>query len=224
MAIAIDLFTVVESGLLCELVLILNGLTVTTNNPRLYLASQSPRRAELLQQIAICFELLPVAVDETPLHDELPKDYVLRLAIAKAQAGWQRSQLQGLAVLPVLGADTSVVLGRQILGKPSCREEGLAMLKSLAGRTHQVMTAVCLCLHGQLRSVVTITEVTFRPVSELELQEYWATGEPLGKAGAYAIQGRGAVFVERIQGSYSAVVGLPLLETSQLLTEIETIL
>lgn len=196
---------------------------------RLYLASQSPRRAQLLQQIAVEFEILAVSVDETPLavtaaaggQTEAAADYVQRLAIAKARAGWQQVVARGLPALPVLGADTSVVLGEQILGKPVDRAHGLAMLESLSGRSHRVMTAVCLCYGERQRSAINITEVSFRALSEPEIADYWQSGEPWDKAGGYAIQGRAAVFVERISGSYSSVVGLPLLETSRLLTQLE---
>ena len=196
-----------------------------TSNKRLYLASQSPRRAQLLQQIGVEFQVLSVAVDETPLVvdgvTEPARDYVQRLACAKARAGWQLRQERDLPVLPVLGADTSVVLGQQILGKPRDRAHGLAMLESLSGRSHQVMSAVCLCYESRQLLALNVTEVTFRSISEQERLDYWQCGEPLDKAGAYAIQGRAAVFVERINGSYSSVVGLPLLETSALLAQIE---
>ncbi|MEE8057177.1 MAG: Maf family protein [Pseudomonadales bacterium] len=194
---------------------------MTTYKNCLYLASQSPRRAELLQQIGLEFELLAVDVDETPFANESAPDYVQRLAIAKAQAGWRQLEERGLQALPVLGADTSVVLGEQIMGKPRDRAHGLAMLKSLSDRTHQVMSAVCLCYQRQQLLALNITEVTFRPITEIESLDYWDSGEPLGKAGAYAIQGRAAIFIKRIKGSYSSVVGLPLLETSQLLTQIQ---
>ncbi len=194
---------------------------MTITNKRLYLASQSPRRAQLLQQIAIDFEPLSVSVDETPIAAEVAADYVQRLAAAKAQAGWQYVTEQALPVLPVLGADTCVVLGQQIMGKPTDQAHGLAMLKALSGRTHQVMSAVCLCNEQNALVALNTTEVSFRQISEQELTAYWHSGEPLGKAGAYAIQGRAAVFVEHIKGSYSSVVGLPLLETSRLLSQLE---
>lgn len=187
---------------------------------QIYLASQSPRRAELLQQIGVDFVCLPIDVDETPLADEAPVDYVQRVALAKAQAGWAQCQEQGLSPLPVLAADTSVILAGRIMGKPRDRDHGLAMLSALAGQTHHVLTAICLCFQGETYSALSTTQVSFRAIGAAELDDYWASGEPLGKAGAYAIQGRAAVFVENIHGSYSGVVGLPLLETHQLLQQL----
>ena len=188
---------------------------------RLYLASQSPRRAELLEQIAIGFQQITVDTDETALAGEQPEAYVQRVAIAKAQAGLELVQQQGLTPLPVLGADTAVIIDGQILGKPRDRDHALAMLGQLSGKTHRVMSAICLCYQQQQHVALSITEVSFRQIAAAELEQYWQSGEPLGKAGAYAIQGLGAVFVEKINGSYSAVVGLPLLETQQLLHTIE---
>ena len=182
--------------------------------PTVHFASTSPRRADLLNQIGISFQLRSVPVDETPWPHEAAEDYVTRLAQAKAHAG-----LQGLND-PwgcVLGADTAVVLDAAILGKPRHREEGLAMLQGLSGRTHQVMTAVALATVEQSVVTCVTTDVTFRALTQAEILAYWDTGEPYDKAGAYGIQGLAAVFVQRIQGSYSAVVGLPLCETAQLL-------
>lgn len=194
---------------------------MTADVPRLYLASQSPRRAQLLRQIAINFKTLLVSVDETPLVDEPAEYYVQRLAIAKARAGWVQVEQQKLPQLPVLGADTAVICENEILGKPADRSQGLAMLRSLSGKRHQVMTGVCFCLGEQQWSTVNITEVTFRNISNQELSDYWDSGEPEGKAGAYAIQGRAAIFIKQLTGSYSSVVGLPLFETSQLLNDVE---
>ena len=194
---------------------------VNANPARLYLASQSPRRAELLQQIGVDFLKLTVDVDETPLVQENAEQYVARVASEKARAGWTLLQQSNDMLLPVLGADTSVVLAGEIMGKPDSREHALAMLTKLSGQTHQVMTAVSLCYQQQELSALVVTDVTFRKITAQELDNYWRTGEPEGKAGAYAIQGLAAVFVERIAGSYSAVVGLPLLETHQLLQHIE---
>jgi septum formation protein len=190
-------------------------------SPRLYLASQSPRRAELLKQIALPFQLLAIDVDETPLAAELPADYVVRIAAAKSRCGWQQLEAAALPPLPVLGADTAVIFQGQIMGKPVDRQHAVAMLQSLSGQTHQVMTALSYAYQGREWAALSTTEVTFRELSESEIAQYWCSGEPLGKAGAYAIQGYAAVFVEQIKGSYSAVVGLPLLETSQLLKKIE---
>ncbi len=180
----------------------------------LFLASASPRRRELLAQIGVPFSLLDVSVDETPSPAESPEAYVERIARAKAQAGLARlNDRDGC----VLGADTSVVLDQRILGKPESRADGLAMLAALSGRTHRVMTAVALASRAACEVRVVVSEVTFRTIAEAEAERYWASGEPLDKAGGYAIQGWGAAFVSQLQGSYSAVVGLPLCETAQLL-------
>ncbi|MCQ4323757.1 septum formation inhibitor Maf [Stutzerimonas stutzeri] len=180
----------------------------------LFLASASPRRRELLAQIGVPFSLLDVSVDETPSPAESPEAYVERIARAKAQAGLARlNDRDGC----VLGADTSVVLDQRILGKPESRADGLAMLAALSGRTHRVMTAVALASRAACEVRVVVSEVTFRTIAEAEAERYWANGEPLDKAGGYAIQGWGAAFVSQLQGSYSAVVGLPLCETAQLL-------
>lgn len=180
----------------------------------LYLASASPRRRELLQQIGVPFSLLAVSVDETPLPDEAVEDYVRRVALDKARAG--------LAVLPdanacVLAADTSVVLDQRILGKPADRADGLAMLAALSGRSHRVLTAIVLANRSACEVRLVDSEVEFRSIDASEAQAYWDSGEPRDKAGGYAIQGWGAVFVSQLHGSYSAVVGLPLCETAQLL-------
>lgn len=189
---------------------------------RLYLASQSPRRAELLEQIGVSFQRLSVEVDETPLAGELPADYVSRVACEKSRAGWELIEGRGVIHRPVLGADTAVIFDRQIMGKPLDQADAERMLQTLSGQTHQVMTALCFCYQGQEWTSLSVTEVAFRPISTSEIREYWLSGEPRDKAGAYAIQGLGAVFVESIKGSYSAVVGLPLLEVNQLLKTIET--
>lgn len=194
---------------------------MSLNSPRLYLASQSPRRAELLAQIGVDFERLSVDTDETVLAGEAPETYVQRVANTKAQAGLALVQQQGLNPLPVLGADTAVIIAGQIMGKPRDRDHALDMLRQLSGKTHQVISAICLCGQQYQHVALNITEVSFREIAAAELEQYWHSGEPLGKAGAYAIQGLGAVFVEKIYGSYSAVVGLPLLETHQLLQKIE---
>ena len=184
--------------------------------PLIILASGSPRRAELLRQVGISFLQSPVSLDETPLLDEAPANYVHRLALAKARAGWQQAQARG-DHLPVLGADTTVALNHRIMGKPANLEESLAMLTALSANTHQVFTAVSVVNAEQQLSVVVETAVTFRHLSRAEILSYWQTGEPCDKAGSYAIQGLGAVFVSNISGSYSAVVGLPLMETWELL-------
>lgn len=179
----------------------------------LFLASASPRRRELLAQIGVPFSLLDVSVDEMPSPTESPEAYVERVARDKALAG-----LAGIGEGDsyVLGADTSVVLDQRILGKPVDRADGLAMLAALSGRTHRVMTAVALASRTACEVRVVISEVTFRTIEEAEAERYWDSGEPQDKAGGYAIQGWGAVFVSQLHGSYSAVVGLPLCETAQL--------
>lgn len=184
--------------------------------PTIALASASPRRRELLQQIGVAFELVQAAIDETVLAAEDPVSYVQRLALAKAQAGMQA--IAGR--LPVLGADTTVVVNQQILGKPADKAEFLAMMQQLSGRQHQVMTAVALVSTTQQLQVLSVTDVWFRPLTQTELIAYWDSGEPQDKAGGYGIQGQAARFVQRINGSYSGVVGLPLCETDQLLQQL----
>lgn len=189
------------------------------------LASQSPRRAELLRQISVQFQQQSVDIEEAPRSGEPASDYVLRLAIEKAKAGWQWQLANGVdAPLVSMGSDTSVILAGEIMGKPTGREQGLSMLKRLSGRTHQVMTAVALQYQQHCLSALSVTNVEFRKIGDAELEAYWQTGEPIDKAGGYAIQGRAAVFVERISGSYSGVVGLPLCETHQLLTDMGKII
>jgi septum formation protein len=185
-------------------------------NPQfVYLASGSPRRRELLQQIRVAFRVIEAAVDETALKDEAPLDYVSRLAAAKANAGWQRSRAPADA--PVLAADTAVVLDGSILGKPRDRDDALSMLHRLSGRSHEVFTAVALRVGTGLNTMVSRSVVTFRSIDAAEAGAYWASGEPHDKAGAYAIQGRAAVFISELRGSYSGVMGLPLFETAELL-------
>jgi len=189
---------------------------------RLYLASKSPRRAQLLMQIGIEFELIDADVDETPEVDELAVDYVGRLAKAKALAGWNNLvSLSNSDRLPVLGADTCIVHNGQIMGKPQGQEQAAQMLRQLSGQTHQVLTGVSLYYQQLSMSTVVMTDVTFKALSDQEIENYWASGEPEGKAGSYAIQGLGAIFVEQIRGSYSAVVGLPLAQTWRLLNQME---
>ena len=176
------------------------------------LASQSPRRAELLRQMGIEFRLEPARVDETVHADERAADYVERVAVAKAQAVHSR-----FPDLPVLGADTAVVLNQTILGKPRDREDGIRMLLSLSGRPHEVLTGVAVAAAGATHYRLNVSRVTFRDVSEQEAAAYWASGEPADKAGGYAVQGLAAASIERIEGSYSGIMGLPLFETMQLL-------
>ena len=184
----------------------------------LYLASGSPRRRELLTQIGVPFTPVSAAIDETPLAAEPAIAYVERLAREKAAAGL--AVLRGAGVsgpLAVLGADTAVVLDGQILGKPLHRADALAMLAALSGREHQVLTAVALTDGERCLSVNVSSLVSLRTISPREAEAYWASGEPQDKAGSYAIQGLAAIFVKGLQGSYSAVVGLPLSETAELL-------
>jgi septum formation protein len=184
----------------------------------LYLASQSPRRQQLLDQLGVRFEPLAVEINETWNSIEPVRDYVVRLAIEKAQAGWRK--ISETKPLPVLGADTAVVLDDAILGKPSHRDEGVAMLARLSGRCHHVYTAIALVVPpGDKRQLrINLSRVHFRPLTASDMEAYWATGEPLGKAGGYAIQGLAAAFIERIEGSYSGVMGLALYETAELLS------
>ena len=179
------------------------------------LASQSPRRRQLLRQIGLEPVLLRAAVDETPLRGERPGAFVLRLAEAKARAGAETREAAGL---PVLAADTAVVMDGRILGKPRDRADAMAMLLGLGAREHQVYTGVALWT-GELRTRLNVSRVRFRAIERSEAAAYWASGEPSDKAGGYAIQGLGAVFVADLQGSYSGVMGLPLFETAELLRE-----
>ena len=178
----------------------------------LYLASRSPRRRQLLDQIAVRYQLVDVEVDEATRPGEAAHDYVLRIARDKA--------LQAHAALPadalVLAADTTVVLDGTILAKPENAEHALRMLRSLASKTHQVLTGVALSGTG-CETRLSESSVRFRAIGDDELRAYIATGEPMDKAGAYAIQGRAAIFIEHLQGSYSGVMGLPLFEVAELL-------
>jgi len=182
----------------------------------LYLASASPRRRELLTQLGYPFQVISVQVPEVRAAGEAPVDYVQRLARQKAAAGLHACGGHGA----VLGADTIVVLGERVLEKPKDKADGLAMLTALSGQTHVVMTAVALASAQGMALRLVCTDVTFRTVSEAEMLDYWSTGEPCDKAGGYGIQGRAGKFVKRIDGSYSAVVGLPLLETDELLQDL----
>jgi len=182
---------------------------------RLFLASRSPRRRELLRQLEVAFTPLAADVDERHHHGEAPSDYVERIAIAKAQAGVAAATDVAGAVL---GADTAVIVDGDVLGKPADRDAALAMLARLSGRWHEVLTAVVLADAERISTRVCISRVGFRPLRDGEAAAYWASGEPADKAGAYAIQGRAARFVNGLEGSYSGVVGLPLFETAELLT------
>jgi septum formation protein len=188
-----------------------------TRRTSLYLASASPRRRELLKQIGVAYRLAAVTVDETPYPGEPPEKYVIRLALDKARAA--RAGLPADEEAWVLGADTCVVVDDEILGKPGDRAEGIAMLRRLSGETHHVYSAVALVSGEREGSRLSVSAVSFRPVSPQECEDYWRSGEPADKAGGYAIQGKGAMFVSRLEGSYSGVMGLPLFETAELLRE-----
>jgi septum formation protein len=179
------------------------------------LASASARRSQLLRQIGVRHRIVGADIDETPRPEEAPAAYVRRLAAGKAEAIVARQASQ--PTTPVLAADTTVALGGRIFGKPAHETDCVAMLGALSGRTHAVLTAVALWHGGRLHEALDTSYVTFREIPEPERRDYWASGEPAGKAGAYAIQGLGAVFVSRIEGSFSGVMGLPLFETAVLL-------
>ena len=191
----------------------------------IYLASRSPRRRELLGHIGVKFHLLlfrnrPGAapdIDEEPLEGEDPRAYVMRVARAKAAAGWKRMLERNLPRAPVLAADTTVALAGRIFGKPANRQEAEAMLAELSGQRHEVLTAVVVQFDDHVESALSASEVQFRALTPEEIRDYVATGESDDKAGAYAIQGRAALFVSEIRGSQSGIVGLPLYETAQLL-------
>lgn len=181
----------------------------------LCLASASPRREALLKQIGLSCLKYPVDLDEGVLPGESAPSYVMRLAEQKALAGQKRSGTE----LPVLGSDTSVVFDGKILGKPRDRRQAVDMLMRLSGKTHQVMTGVAVCQGRHVQSIISVTDVSFRALSEAECHAYCDTGEPFDKAGGYGIQGLAAVFVRSVSGSYSNVVGLPLFETADLLKQ-----
>jgi septum formation protein len=185
----------------------------------LYLASQSPRRRELLTQIGVEHQVVSASIDESRQSGETAEEYVQRLAREKSRAGWAQLQVLGLPAAPVLGADTAVVVDGDILGKPNDAADAMAMLRRLSGRSHDVMTGIAIYdgVGEQVR--ISRTRVWFRALDDGEIARYWTTGEPADKAGAYGIQGLAATFIERIDGSYSGVVGLPLFETAELLRE-----
>jgi septum formation protein len=186
--------------------------------PFIYLASGSPRRRELLAQLGVSFELLITDIDESLRPDEAADAYVRRMATEKARAALGQMPARRA---PVLGADTTVVVDRHILGKPADREAAATMLRRLSGGDHEVLTAVAIVDGEGAEKCDTVavsrTIVTFRALTDAEIDGYWATGEPRDKAGGYGIQGLGAIFIEAIQGSYSGVMGLPLFETAHLL-------
>ncbi len=195
------------------------------SDQRIYLASRSPRRRDLLKQIGVPFELLLLRedlrrgadVDETPLADESPGVYVLRIARAKVEMAVRQIAYRGLPQKPVLAADTTVVFDGQIVGKPEDAEHAARILRALSGREHQVLSAVAIALREQVETQISVSSVWFREIPDADIRRYCASGEPLDKAGAYAIQGRAGSFVTRISGSYSGIMGLPLAETVELL-------
>ena len=201
---------------------------MTMIEPRIYLASSSPRRRELLHQIGVRFDLLlfrsqpraDTEVSEDVLPGEAPDDYVLRVARAKAEHGVRLARLRHLPLRPVLAADTTLDLRGEIIGKPRDQADAAAILARLSGASHRVLTAVALADGERLERVLSVSEVRFRALSAEEIRRYAASGEAQDKAGAYGIQGRAATFIEEIRGSYSGIVGLPLCETALLLRSV----
>jgi septum formation protein len=192
----------------------------------IYLASKSPRRRELLRQIGVNYELLllreksgRVDVDESPLSGEIPRDYVTRIARSKATAAGNAMRQRRLQERPILVADTTVTLDADIFGKPIDSADARRMLEKLSGRTHRVMTAVAMTSGGEVTEALSISEVTFDPLTETDIKRYVDSAEPMDKAGAYAVQGLAATFISRLSGSYSGVMGLPLCETARLLRQ-----
>ncbi len=186
-------------------------------DPKVYLASASPRRQELLRQLAIEFEVIPSNIEEQARAGETPADYVLRVAADKARSVFRHLGSGGSRRIPVLGADTEVMIDQVILGKPRDREHACEMLRRLAGRTHTVLTGICVVDQGVEHHALSENRVSFGPMSEDDIARYWDSGEPVDKAGAYAIQGRAAGFISRLEGSYSSVMGLPLYELAIIL-------
>lgn len=185
----------------------------------LYLASQSPRRRELLAQIGVQYKVLPVSIVEQCGSEETPVAYVQRLALEKAKEGFHHLTANNLTPAPVLGADTIGLLNGRVLEKPVDKNDAVSMLGALSGTCHEILTAVAMVAVDKQKVLLNRTLVQFRELSAVEIEQYWDAGEPIDKAGAYAIQGFAGVFVESIEGSYSAVVGLPLMETHLLLKE-----
>ena len=193
--------------------------------PFVYLASQSPRRRQLLEQLGVAYELL--LPDETEdaealevvLAGEAPRAYVQRVTLLKLQAALARMKKRSLLAAPVLCSDTTVALGKTILGKPDDAAHARAMLTTLSGNTHRVLTAVAMGTARKQVQTLSVSQVRFAPLTRAQIQSYVATGEPLGKAGAYAVQGKAAAYIEHISGSYSGIMGLPMFETAQLLRQ-----
>jgi len=185
----------------------------------IYLASRSPRRRELLQQMGVDFAVISADVDESVRPEEPPAVYVQRIAREKAQTGL--SSLNGLEIRPVLAADTAVIVDGEIFGKPVNDDAARLMLKQLSANTHQVMTAVALAFNGDIKVALSVSDVRFARLTDANIDWYVATGEGQDKAGSYAVQGLGALFIEEIKGSYSGIMGLPVRETGQLLKQME---
>jgi septum formation protein len=200
-------------------------MQINRQNPRLHLASRSPRRRELLTQIGIAFDTIVFrnpprddkALDETPHAGEDPVAYVERVARAKAEHGWRIVDWRRLLPQPVLAADTTLEFDGEIIGKPADSDDAERILHQLSGKTHRVLSAVAIGFDGRIESALSISEVRFRPLDDAEIRQYVASGEPMDKAGAYGIQGRAGMFVEHLAGSYTGVMGLPLFETARLL-------
>src|SRR5579862_6034637 len=176
-----------------------------------YLASNSPRRLQLLEQIGVKVKIIVPNINEEVNPNESPLAFVNRMALSKAQAGWTHPDRT--MSMPVIGADTIIVCDNQIIGKPINKEHAIAILKKLSGRTHQVVTAVAIVYANKIKQCCVENDVTLTALTDHEIEAYWETGEPRDKAGAYAIQGKAAAFITHLKGSYSAVVGLPLFET-----------
>ena len=198
---------------------------IIQRNPRLYLASRSPRRRELLTQIGVQYDTIffrnppreDRELDETPHADEIPMVYVERVARAKAEQGRQIVAERRLLLQPVLAADTALEFDGRIIGKPADTDDAQGILRRLSGNTHRVLTAVAVAFEGRIESRLSVSEVRFGVLEETEIRRYVSSGEPMDKAGAYGIQGHAGMFVEHLAGSYSGVMGLPLFETAQLL-------
>lgn len=188
---------------------------MVNHTSELYLCSRSPRRQELLTQIGVTFTLLDVEIDETPIPSESPQKYVSRLAQEKAITGW--ADPARVSMIPVLSADTTVVCRGEIMGKPEDKEHGLQMLSRQSGSTLQVITAICLVKEKKIINSISKSNVLFRKITHNEMEAYWSSGESADKAGGWAIQGKAAIFIEKIEGSYSGVMGLPLFETAKCL-------
>lgn len=194
------------------------------DNLQLYLASRSPRRRTLIEQLGIRYKTLDVEIDEQPREGEDPAAYVARLAVEKAKVGWDQVSKEKI---PVVGADTCIVLNQQIIGKVDSREQSRSLLEQFSANSHQVLTGIALVgeeietINPALKQLVRVntSRITFRTLTADECEHYWDTGEPMGKAGGYAIQGIAAAFIEKIEGSYSGVMGLPLCELSELMSE-----